>query len=148
MWSEYGEAWGYNIWGRQDSWQAWTNYPVKGYHTDQTRRAMRELIAQLAKGRCCPTLTRGMHAYQGRVRPSVILWTVAHQAPLSMGFSRQEYWSRLSFPPPGDLPDLGIETAPCSLEGRFFITERSRKPKKRIKGNINQGKMSPQNDPN
>ena len=36
-------------------------------------------------------------------------WTVACQAPLSMGFPRQEYWSGLPFPPPGDLPDLGIE---------------------------------------
>ena len=42
------------------------------------------------------------------------LWTAAHQAPLSMGFSRQEYWSGLSFPPPGDLPNLGIE--PTSSE--------------------------------
>ena len=38
-------------------------------------------------------------------------WTVAHQAPLSMVFSRQEYWSGLPFPPPGDLPDSGIEPA-------------------------------------
>ena len=38
-------------------------------------------------------------------------WTVARQAPLSMEFSRQEHWSRLSFPPPGDLPDPGIEPA-------------------------------------
>ena len=37
------------------------------------------------------------------------LWTVAHQAPPSKGFSRQEYWSELSFPSPGDLPDPGIE---------------------------------------
>ena len=36
-------------------------------------------------------------------------WTVARQAPLSMGFSWQQYWSRLPFPPPGDLPNLGIE---------------------------------------
>ena len=36
-------------------------------------------------------------------------WIVAHQAPLSMGFSRQEYWSGLPFPSPGDLPDPGIE---------------------------------------
>ena len=41
-------------------------------------------------------------------------WTVAHQAPLSMGFSRQAYWSGLLWPPPGDLPDPGIE--PESLE--------------------------------
>ena len=38
-------------------------------------------------------------------------WTIAHQASRSMGFSRQEYWSGLPFPPPGDLPDPGIETA-------------------------------------
>ena len=37
------------------------------------------------------------------------LWTVALQAPLFMGFSRQKYWSRLPFPSPGDLPDPGIE---------------------------------------
>ena len=51
-------------------------------------------------------------------------WTIAHQAPLSIGFSRQEYWSGLSFPPPGDFPDPGIEpTSPASstLRGRFFI---------------------------
>ena len=37
------------------------------------------------------------------------LWTLAHQAPLSVGFSRQEYWSGLPFPSPGDFPDPGIE---------------------------------------
>ena len=43
-----------------------------------------------------------------RVRLLVTPWTVACLAPLSMGFSRQEYWSGLPFPSPGDLPDLGI----------------------------------------
>ena len=47
------------------------------------------------------------------VRLCVTLWTVGHQAPLSMGFSMQEYWSGLPGPPPGDLPDPGIE--PMSL---------------------------------
>ena len=42
-------------------------------------------------------------------------WTVAHQAPLSMGFSRQEYWSGLPFPSPGDLPNPGIEPGSPSL---------------------------------
>ena len=42
-------------------------------------------------------------------------WTVAYQAPLYMGFSRQEYWSGLSFPPPGDLPNSGIELHILSL---------------------------------
>ena len=53
------------------------------------------------------------------------LWTVAHQASLSMGFSRQEYWSGLPCPPPGDLPDPGIELAFLmfpALAGRFFTT--------------------------
>ena len=44
-----------------------------------------------------------------RVRLFVTPWTVAYQAPLSMGFPRQEYWSGLPFPSPGDLPDPGIE---------------------------------------
>ena len=46
----------------------------------------------------------------------VIPWTVARQAPLSMGFSRQEYWSGLPCPPPGDLPNLGIKTASPALQ--------------------------------
>ena len=46
-----------------------------------------------------------------RVRLFAAPTTVAHQAPLSMGFSKQEYWSRLPFPPPGDLPNPGIKPA-------------------------------------
>jgi len=46
-----------------------------------------------------------------RVRFCATQWTVAHQAPLFMGFSRQEYWSRLPCPSPGDLPNPGIEPA-------------------------------------
>ena len=50
-------------------------------------------------------------------------WTVAHQARLSKGFSRQEYWSGLPFPPPGDLPNQDIEpgaSASSALAGEFF----------------------------
>ena len=65
------------------------------------------------------------------VRLFVTLWTVAHQAPLSMGFSSQEYWSGLSFPSLGDLPDPRIEptslTSPA-LAGSFFTTEPLGKP--------------------
>ena len=43
-------------------------------------------------------------------------WTVAHQAPLSLGFSRQEYWNGLPFPPSGDLPDPGIESRSPALQ--------------------------------
>ena len=51
-----------------------------------------------------------------RVRLFATLWTVAHQAPLSMVFSRQEYWSGLPFPPAGDLPYPGIEPASPALQ--------------------------------
>ena len=57
------------------------------------------------------------------VRLFETLWTVARQAHLSMGFSRQEYWSGLSCPPPKDLPDPGIESASLvspELTGRFL----------------------------
>ena len=50
------------------------------------------------------------------------LGTVAHQAPLSMGFSRQEYWSGLPFPPPGDLPDPWVKPVSPALAGGFFTT--------------------------
>ena len=52
-------------------------------------------------------------------------WTAARQAPLSMGFSRQEYWSGLPCPPPGDLPDSGTELTSLlslALAGGFFTT--------------------------
>ena len=55
----------------------------------------------------------------------VTRWTIAHQAPLSMGFSRQEYWSGLPCPPPGDLPNPGIELMPLrspAVAGGFFTT--------------------------
>ena len=58
-----------------------------------------------------------------RVWLFVTLWTVACQAPLSMGFSRQEYWSGLSCPPPGDLPESGIEPESLyiSWTGRWVL---------------------------
>ena len=56
------------------------------------------------------------------VRLFATSWTVAHQAPLSMGFSRQEYWSGLPSPPPGDLPDPGTEPPSVScIGGRVFF---------------------------
>ena len=55
-------------------------------------------------------------------------WTVAYQAPLSMKFSRQEYWSGLPFPPAGDLPDPGTEPVCPALTGGFFTTVPPGKP--------------------
>ena len=78
-------------------------------------------VTQPSKG-----LTRAcMLSSSSHVRLLETPWTVAHQSPLSMGFCRQAYWSRLPCPPPGNLPDPGIEPAsPVSpaLAGRFFTT--------------------------
>ena len=60
-------------------------------------------------------------------------WTVIFQALLSMGFHRQEYWSGLPFPSPGDLPNPGIKPISPALTGRFFTTEPQEKPKLYIK---------------
>ena len=67
--------------------------------------------------------------YCTRVQLFATPWTVAHQAPLSMGFSRQEHWSRLPYPPPGDL-NPGIEPtslASPALAGGFFTTKATQK---------------------
>ena len=56
-------------------------------------------------------------------------WTVAHQTPLSMGFSRQESWSGLPFPSPGDLPNLGIEPRSPELQADSSPSEPPEKPK-------------------
>ena len=58
------------------------------------------------------------------VQPFAVSWTVVCQAPLSMGFPRQEYWSGVPFPTPGDLPDPGIEPPSLgspALAGGFFF---------------------------
>ena len=57
-----------------------------------------------------------MLIWYSRVQLFVTPWTVPRQTPLSLGFSRQEYWSGLPYPPPGDLHDPGIEpTSPAAL---------------------------------
>ena len=64
-----------------------------------------------------------------RVRLFATPWTVAYQASPSMGFSRQEYWSGLPFPSPGDLPDPGIEPGSPALEADALTSEPPGKPK-------------------
>ena len=84
---------------------------------------------------CCYTFFSVLKAMKGRMHVCMLscfsrvwlfatLWTVAHQAPLSMGFSRQDYWSGLPCPPPWDLPDPGVEPISLmfpALAGGFFI---------------------------
>ena len=92
---------------------SWTEEPG-GYHPRGSQS-----LTQLSTG--THTCTRA-HSVMSDF---ATVWTVAYQAPLSMGFSRQEYWSGLSLPSPGDLPDPGIEPTSVTypaLAGRFFIT--------------------------
>ena len=63
-----------------------------------------------------------------RVRLFATPWTVAYQAPLSMGFPRQEYWNGLPFPSPGDLPNPGIEPGSPALQADSFPTELKGSP--------------------
>ena len=66
-----------------------------------------------------------MLSHYSRVQLFATLWTIVHQAPLSMGLSRQEYYSRFPCPPPWDLPNSRIELEPLlsrAMEGKFFTT--------------------------
>ena len=67
-----------------------------------------------------------------RVQRFVTPWTVAYQAPPSMGFSRQEYWSGLPFPSPENLPDPGIEAGSPALQADALLSELSIMPSKFI----------------
>ena len=75
---------------------------------------------QTSKDVCIGVLSRFSH-----VQLFATPWTVARQAPLSMGFSRQECWSGLPCPPPGHLPDPGDKTCVSCIAGSFFTTEPS-----------------------
>ena len=70
-------------------------------------------------------------------------WTVACRAPLSMGFSRQEYWSGLPFPSPGDLPDPGIKPASPALQADSLWSEPPGKPKTSVLSKILAFTLSP-----
>ena len=72
---------------------------------------------------CCAVLS-----HSSCILLCVTLWTVAHQAPLSRGFSRQEYWSGLPCLPPGDLPDSGIKPTSPALKANFLPSEQTGKP--------------------
>ena len=73
---------------------------------------------KLSKGKA------GGSGFAAKLYPTLVSrWTVARQAPLSMGFSRQEYWSRLPFPSPGDLPTPGIEPRSLALQADSLPAE-------------------------
>ena len=71
-----------------------------------------------------------MHAKSLQSCPT--LWTIAHQAPLSMRFSRPEYWSGLPCPPPGDLPNPGIKSRSPTMQADSLPSEPPGKPKSSV----------------
>ena len=73
-----------------------------------------------------------------RVRLFATPWTGAHQAPLSLGFSRQEYWSGLPFPSPGELPDPGIEPRSPALQADALTSEPPGKPTLQQENRLNE----------
>ena len=80
-----------------------------------------------------PKLPVCVLSHFSHVQPFVTPWTLAHQASLSMGFSKQEYWRGLPFPPPGDLPNPAIKSESLvspALAGGFFTTKPLGKPPK------------------
>ena len=75
-----------------------------------------------------------MLSHFSRVQFFASLWTVAHQTPLSMGFSRQEYWSGLPCPPPGNLPDPEIKPVSSAFQMDSFPVSHQGSPVKSYSG--------------
>ena len=69
-----------------------------------------------------------LHKLLSHIQVFATTWTVARQAPLSMGLSKQKYWSGLSFPSPGDLLDPGIELRSPALQAESLLSEPPGKP--------------------
>ena len=92
-------------------------------------------LCQMEVTQSCPTCCNPMYCIVkvkvkslSRVRPFATPWTIAHQAPPSMGFSRQEYWSGLPFPSPGNLPNPGIELRSPALQADALTSKPPGKP--------------------
>ena len=108
--------------------------PTPGFLPGKPHRqkSLRSYVYEVSKSQIWQALNNNSYYYQvyelscfNHVQLFVTHWTAACQAPLSMGFSRQEYWSGLPCPPPGDIPDPVIEPTSLmspALVGRFFTT--------------------------
>ena len=98
--------------------------PDKGKEQEYVRRTVNPNAIVLYRSLLVIVTIQSLSRVQLFVTPS----TAACQAPLSMGFPRQEYWSGLLCPSPGDLPDPGIKPSTSALAGRFFTIEPPGKP--------------------
>ncbi|CAN0096354.1 unnamed protein product [Rangifer tarandus platyrhynchus] len=108
--------------------------------SDTTKRLHFTYISLSAVHSSNPVYRRRLCHVLSCVRLFAMLWTVACQAPLSMGFSRQKYWSGLPCPPPGGLPDSGLKpVSPVSptLQVDSLPAESSRKPPRGAEAQLN-----------
>ena len=116
---------------RQEYWSG-LSFPSPGDLPNPGIKPLSLLSPALAGGfltNCASWEVPCVHAKSlSRVRLFAIPWTVAHQAPLSMEFSRHEYWSGLSFPSPGDLSDPGIKPRSAALQADSLPSEPPGKP--------------------
>ena len=118
---ECDHIWPWDLWEVLRSW-GWSPY---GWYWCSYERDPTELQP------CEDTARRWLSIYQESESHSVgsdsaTPWTVTHQPPLFMGFSRQEYWGGLPFPFPGDLPNPGMEPRSPALQADFFNTDPRR----------------------
>ena len=113
-------------WGQSEPWYLLCNIPTSHHGgPDPTGGHLDHWLSSQCLMHGC------MLSCFSHVQLFVTLWIVAHQAPLSMGFSREEYWSGFPCPPPRDLPNPGIKPASLmspALAGRFFTTSATWEP--------------------
>ena len=116
------------LFSRGFSWlrdQTWVSCTAGRFFTIWTTRETQDTILKAHKIGYIKVECACLLGLFNHVWLSAALWTVALQAPLSVGFSRQEYWSGFPCPPPGDLPDSRIKPVPLmspALAGRFFTS--------------------------
>ena len=116
------------IWGLYSPW----NSPVQNTGVLRSRSLLQEIFPSHGSNPGLPQRTRVLYQLNHQGSPNAR--TVAHQAPPSMGFSRQEYWSGLPFPSPEDLPSPGIEPGSLALQADALPSEAPGKPNTRRDG--------------
>ena len=106
--------------------EVWSPHPIRSMMWRMAHEALpRPQISQPSWLSIHYTFTICVLSHFSRVRLCATPWTLAHQAPLSMGFSRQEHWSGLPCPPPGDLPNPGIQpTSPALQADSLLLSHR------------------------
>ena len=117
----------FTTWATREAQEYWSGYPIPS--PEDLPNPGIEQGSPVLQANPLPTEVKWSEVkLLSRVRLFATLWTVSHQVPPSMGFSRQEYWSGLPFPSPGDLPDPEIKPQSPTLEADTLTSESPGKP--------------------